>query len=97
MPNFDDWSIEAIEDYRIERRDKMRVLKAEIAETKEAYERKIILLGLGARLRMNVDDMTTKDAKALIDIINKTPRTGDVIVEVETADVALEGQEAKVN
>lgn len=92
MPNFDDWSIDAIEDYRIERRDKMRVLKTEIAETKEAYERKIMLRDLGSQLRINVDDLSVKDARALADIISRTPRTGDVRVEIDTSDLVMAGK-----
>lgn len=87
--DFETMTIEEIEAYRIERRTAMRTLREEIIATKPVYERKLALQSLGAKLRIDVSGLSTKQAQALIDIVAKAPRVGDVVVEPSTANGLL--------
>ncbi len=91
MPNFDNMSIEEIETFRLERNLKIDALRAEIHESNEAHERKVILRNLGAQLRMDVDHLSVDDAKHMARIIAQTPRKGDVVINIEPAELKVAG------
>lgn len=97
-PDFEAMTIEEIEAYRIEKRDAMRELRADIIASKEVYERKLSLRYLGAQMRqVGLEHLTGDDAKALMDIIRRAPRAGDVTVAPDTNDeLELEGSDVEV-